>query len=232
MSRSRYGWPQAPAKLKMLSVPSALRLDASERLVGGEFEFADFCFCQGSDAIRETGLRDGPHLEGQGNRRLWRPIRRRLDHCCAGQSCSIEVRGQRNDKNGLQHADQGVALPDYDGTAAALLARTVGTKIGPPNLTAFQRWSSRSSASAQSPRPSSASFSSSAAASFDRRVRSQRVASGRRTTTMPTRSPGRSASRRIGRRTPFSNSASMISMCRRIAQAEPAAPGGGKGGRA
>jgi hypothetical protein len=196
----------------MFSVHSALRLNASECLVGGQLKLADFCFRQASDAIRQTCLRNGPHLEGQRYRSLWWPIRCSFDHCCPGQSCPIEVRSQRHDKNGLQHADQGIALPHYDGTAPSLLARTVRAQIGPPNLTTFQRRSSRSSAAAQSPRPSSASALSSAVGTFDKRSRSHRAGSGCRTTTIPTRSPCRSDSRRMGRSTPFSNSASMISM--------------------
>jgi hypothetical protein len=219
-------------KVEMSSAHSALRLNASERLVGRQFKLADFRFRQASDAIRETCLRDGPHLERKGYRSLRRPLRCSFDHCCPGESCPIEVCGQRNHKHRLQDADQGIALPHYDGTASGLLARTVGAKIGPPNLTTFHRRSSRSSAAAQSPRPSSASASSSAVATFDKRSRFHRAGSGRRTTTIPTRSPGRRDSRRMGRSTPFSNSASMISMRGMIAQAEPAAPGDGKGGRA
>lgn len=152
--------------------------------------------------------------------------------------------GRRNWQmsNGKQHAETGrygrrspvtrYSRYSLHRTAPGLLTWAIGAKIRPPDFAAFQRRSSRSSVSTQSPRPSSVSFSSSAAASVDRRARFHRAGSGRRTTTMPTRSPGRSASRRIGRRTPFSNSASMISMPRRIAQAEAAAPGGGRGRRA
>jgi hypothetical protein len=218
--------------VKMFSVHSALGLNASQRLVGRQFKLADFRVRQVSDAIRETRLRDGPHLECKGYRRLSRPLRCSFDHCCPGQSCPLEVRSQRNDKNGLQRAGQGIALPHDDRSAPGLFARTVCAKIGPPNLTAFQRRSSRSSAAAQSPRPASASALSSVVATFDKRSRSHRAGSGRRTTTIPTRSPDRSGNRRMGRSTPFSNSASMISMHRSIAQAEPAAPGDGRGDRA
>ena len=217
----------------MLSVHSSLRLNASECFVGGQFKLGHFHIRQASDAIAETCLRDRPHLKGKGYGRLRRPIRRSFDHRCSRQLGPVEVCSQRNHKNRLQHSDQGVTLPHHDGTTPGLLTWAIGPKISPPDFAAFQCRSSRSSASAQSPRPSSASFSSSAAAIFDRRARFQRTGSGRRTTTMPTRSPGRSASRRIGRRTPFSNSASMISMRRKIAQAEPAAPGDGpRAGRA
>jgi len=212
-----------PEAVKIFSAHSAPRLNTPERLVGRQFELADFRVRQGADAIRETCLRDCPHLERKGYRSLRRPLRCSFDYCCPGQSCPIEVRRQRNHKNRVQGADQGVALPHYDGTAPGLLAGAVGAKISPPNLTTFHRRSSRSSAAAQSPRPSAASASSSAVLTFDKRSRSQRAGSGRRTTTIPTRSPGRRDSRRMGRSTPFSNSASMISMHGRIAQAEPAA---------
>jgi hypothetical protein len=205
-------------------VRSTLRFDASQCLVGRQFEFADLRIRQASDAIAETRFRDGPHLKGQSHRGLRRTILGSFDNGRPRESRPVEVRGQRNDKNGLEHAGQGFALPDYDGTAAGLLARTVRAEIGPPDLAPFNRRSSRSSAPAQSPRPCSASCSSSAAPLLDKRSRSHRLGSGRRTTTMPTRSPGRSVSLRTGRRTPFSNSASMISMHPRIAQAEQDTP--------
>jgi hypothetical protein len=57
------------------------------------------------------------------------------------------------------------AVPD---DMTGLLARAVGTKVGPPKLPAFHRWSSASSASAQSPSPALARASSSSEAAPSR----------------------------------------------------------------
>jgi len=99
----------------MLSVHSTLRFDASQCLVGRQFEFADLRIRQASDAIAETRFRDGPHLKGQCHRGLRRTILGSFDNGRPRESRPVEVRGQRNDKNGLEHAGQGFALPDYDG---------------------------------------------------------------------------------------------------------------------
>lgn len=190
---------------------STLRFDTSECFVGRQFELGDFCVRQTSNTISKTRLRNGPHLKGQRHRRLRRTILACLDDRRPSEVCSIEVRRQRNHEHCLQCSCQGITLPNDDGAPTHLLARPVRPEIGPPDFASFQRRSSRSRAVAQSARPSSASVWSPLLC-FDRRSRSQRAGSGRRTTTIPTRSPGRSARRRMGRSTPSSNSASMISM--------------------
>jgi len=139
-------------------------------------------------------------------------VRRSVDHRGPRQSCPIEVCSQRNHKNRLQNADQGIALPHHDATAPGLLARTASAEIGPPNFSAFHRRSSRSRVAAQSPRPSSASLLSSAVAVADNRSRSNGWDLGAAPPQYQRVHPVRSGSRRIGRSTPFSNSASMISM--------------------
>lgn len=201
-----------------------LRLNSSHCFVGRQLEFSELGICEASDALSKARRRHSAHLKRQSNGRFTQTIVGRFDHCRSCQSCSIEVRGQRHDQHGLKHSKQGVALPDHDRTAPGLFARTVGAKIGPPDLSTFHRRFSRSRASIQSPKPSSVSRFSSTSATLDRRSIFHRLGSGRRTTTMPTRSPGRSDSRRIGRRTPSWNSASIISMHETIAQAEQRLP--------
>jgi hypothetical protein len=115
-----------------------------------------------------------------------------LDDRCAREACSVEVRRQRNHQHGLKCPGQRITLPYDDGTPTHLLARPVWPEIGPPDFASFQRRSSRSRAEAQSASPSSASFWSSLLLRFNKRSRSQRAGSGRWTTTMPTRAPGRS----------------------------------------
>lgn len=111
----------------------------------------------------------------------------------------------------MQCLREGVTLPNDDRPPAGLLAGAIGSQICPPDLTALQRRSSLLSAVSHSARPASVRVSSSEM-TFDKRARSQRKGSGRRTTTIPTRSPGRKSRRRTGRSTPSLNSASITSM--------------------
>jgi hypothetical protein len=208
----------------MTTKNSPLRFDASHCLVSRQLKLTDFHVSEAPDTLGEARLRHSTHLKGESDRGLWRAILGCLDHRSARKVRPVKVRRQRNDENRLERPRQRVALPDYDGASTGLFSRSIGTEIGRLDFAAFHRRSSRSSVSAHAPSPSSASFSSSAVAVLDRRARSQRAASGRRTTTIPTRSPGRSANRRIGRSTPSSNSASMVSMWQRIARAEQSLP--------
>ena len=103
------------------------RVDASQRFVGRQFQFAKLIFRQTTDAVEQKCFGNGPHLEGQRDRRLTQSIVACFDHCGSGESRSIEVGGQRDDEDGLQCSRESVTLPNHDRAPAGLLAGTVGS---------------------------------------------------------------------------------------------------------
>jgi hypothetical protein len=168
-------------------------------------------------AIFSSGMTSVPLAsEMRGPPRFGGAFHRRFDQCGACQSRSLHVGRERYHQNRIEESRERLALPDDDGSPAGLFALTIRAKVGPPDLASSQPRSSRSRADSQASSPDSASVCSSEEPPA-RRFRSHRAGSGRRTTTIPTCSPGRSASRRSGRSTPSSNVASMRSMSTRIA---------------
>jgi hypothetical protein len=204
----------ARANLRTRSISFHFGLYASQRFVGCQLQFAKLVVRKIPNAVQKTAFGNGSHLKGKSYRRLTQTILRCFDHRRAGESRALEVRGQRDDQDGLQCSREGVTLPNDYRPPAGLLSRPIRAQICPPDLAALQLRSSLRSAVSHSPRPASVRVSSSAT-SFDKRARSHRERSGRRTTTSPTLSPGRNGRWRIGRRTPSLNSASITSMRQR-----------------
>jgi len=94
------------------------------------------------------------------------------------------------------------------GLRPRLLTKSIGTEVGPPDLSTLHPRSAESSECAHSARPSSDNARSSSGEILARGAKFQRRGSGRRITIRLTRSPGRRAKCSTGRRTPFSYSAS------------------------
>jgi len=116
---------------------SSLGFNAPHCLVGCQFELADLRVGEASDTLGETCFRDRPHLKGERHRGLRWTILGGVDYSRSRESRAVEVCSQRNDENGLKHACQSVTLSHYDGAASGLFARTVRTKIGPPDFAAL-----------------------------------------------------------------------------------------------
>jgi hypothetical protein len=104
----------------------------------------------------------------------------------------------------LENPCQRITLPDHDGPTPCLFPRPICAEVGPPEFSSLQLRSIVSSALAHSARPCSARAGSSALPAFASLGKSQRPATGRRTTIKFTLSPGRRPSRSTGRSTPFS----------------------------
>jgi hypothetical protein len=56
----------------------------------------------------------------------------------SGEIRTVEVGGERNYQNGLQHPVEGVTLPDDDRAATGLLLWAMGSEICPPDLATLQ----------------------------------------------------------------------------------------------
>ncbi len=121
---------------------SSVWIDATEHFVCGELQLVFLIFGERADPLLERGPGDGAHLEHKRDGSLRRGTVVWLDHRSAGQMRAIEVRGERNDEDGLEHARQRIALPDDDGTTAGLLLRTMAAEISPPDFASPQRSSS------------------------------------------------------------------------------------------
>src|SRR5262249_5024734 len=156
-------------------------LHPAEGLISSELEFSHLRLGKGTYSGLECRPRYCAHLEGESNRVRGRSIRGGHDHCGAGELSSIEIRGQRDDQNRLQHAQERGALPDNAGPSPRLLAGRVHPEVRPPDLATLQALSWWSRSSTHSPSPPVESASSSAAAA-PKRPKSQRAASGCRIT--------------------------------------------------
>jgi hypothetical protein len=121
----------------------------------------------------------------------------------SGEVCAVKIRGEWNYQNRLERLRQRITLPNHDGPAIRLFPRSIRTEVSPPDLASLQLRSFASSALAHSARPCSARGRSSPFPVFASLAKSQRPGSGRRTTIMFTRSPGRRLNGSEGRSTPF-----------------------------
>jgi len=187
------------------SIARLFWLDASQGLVGCQLEFFDLTLDEIPDLGLQRRLGDSPHLEGERDRVLRRPTGcGGTDQCRSGKVCAIKVRSERNDQNRFQNTCQRIALPDHHGPTACLFPRSICAEVGPPEFSSLQLCSVVSSALAHSARPCSARARSSALPAFASLAKSQRPATGRRTTIKLTLSPDRRLSRSAGRKTPFS----------------------------
>src|SRR5262249_6398834 len=156
-------------------------LHPAEGLISSELEFSHLRLGKGTYSGLECRPRYCAHLEGESNRVRGRSIRGGHDHCGAGELSSIEIRGQRDDQNRLQRAQERAVLQYNDGRPPGWPRGPVPPEVCPPALAPLQAlpWWSRSPPHSPSPPVESASSSAAAA---PKRPKSQRAASGCRIT--------------------------------------------------
>jgi len=121
---------------------SLLRLDATQGLVRGEFEFGKFSFDESANTAMQSRLGYGPKLKRESHGILWKTVRCRRDDCRSGKARPIEICCQRYNEDRLKDPVQCVALPNDDRSATCLFLRAVSAKVSPPKIAASHPMSS------------------------------------------------------------------------------------------